>query len=158
MPQTQSSAYGNVDCCFQVEVSSFLIPQSSSLHPSPPESIVIACCHHCHLFICLLPSFVDCSFECQTESLLRPMASLSLLCRCNHRRCHRGPCNCLSRGGRRGQIVVMIIASPSSPATNRRAETCGEGPLIVSINAMVACGDGGLLLWGAGPQWLQPIV
>ena len=57
--------------------------------------------------------------------------------------------------GRRGRIVVVVSTSPSSPATDRRAETCSEGPLIVSVAAMVAGGDHSLLWRWAGRQWLR---
>ena len=110
------------------------------------------------VLICLLPSFVDCCFERQTESSLPPMASLSSLRRLHHHRRHGRPRNRLSQGGQQGQIVVIVSASPSSLATYWRAETCNEGPSVVSADALVAYGNNGLLLWRVGPKWLQPIV
>jgi hypothetical protein len=64
----------------------------------------------------------------------------------------------MSRGGWWDQIVIIVSASASSQVTDWRAETCSEGPLIVSVHAMVAYGDNGFLLWRVGPQWLQPIL
>ena len=60
----------------------------------------------------------------------------------------------MSRGERRGRIVVVVSATPSSPApaTDRRAETCSEGPSIVSVDAMVAYDNDGLMLWPVGPR------
>jgi len=55
-----------------------------------------------------------------------------------------------------GRIVVIVSTSPSSLATDRRAETCSKGPSIVSVAAMVAGGDHGLPWWQrAGQQWLR---
>ena len=38
--------------------------------------------------------------------------------------------------------------------TDQRAETCSKGPLIVSVDGMVAYGDDGLTWRRAGRQWL----
>jgi len=54
-----------------------------------------------------------------------------------------------------GRIIVVVSTSPSSPATDWRAETCSEGPSIVFVAAMVAGGDHGLPWQRAGRQWLR---
>ena len=57
------------------------------------------------------------------------------------------------QGRQRGQVVVIVSASPSSPATDRKAETWGGGPsILVSVAVMMAGGDDGLPLRWVGSQ------
>ena len=95
-------------------------------------------------------SFVDCLLD-SLPSIV-PSSSRPLRWIVFDRHCSRSRSR---RGGRRGRIIVVVSTSPSSPATDRRAETCIEGPSIVSVTGMVAGGKDGLPWQRAGWQWLR---